>query len=407
MCYEDQVDYDPSLDRRSPPVGLDTGGSRVDGSSLRLKGRTREGIRVLGMVTLSDLDVLQSEDSCRRGWVACTTDAIFLEKPSCYDLVIDLTTSTPSKTSSPTLYLSQPTEWTDDGKGRGHKLSTVRFTWSDVKVVSIFYTGRLLSVFTLVQWAELERLLERHATDDHSCCEPHPKATTGSSSGWAGIWRVYEDVCIVCAGLWMGTWRNNSVVSYSTVDGNMANWGRVRLDGDDDLSVGGSHVRSLGMGIEGRPAAPSDLDSKVSGASGSSKATRRASGMSVWSKFTNGDTNDRPIQLGSDEEDARLRNREQQVLLTLALLQTFHAHTTNLLSKLSYHLPSVPAPASGDNLSTIYLSPRDLYAFELGPLSALDAQFIEWLGEEYGSRVGVKVVVRRGWKDVARLVLGF
>lgn len=204
----------------------------------------------------------------------------------------------------------------------------------------------------------------------------------------------------------MGTWRRNSVVSYSTVDGNMANWGQVRLEGDDDLSVGGSYVRSLGMGIEGRPAAPSDLDRELSGVSGSSKATRRVSGMSAWSKFTGRDTNDRPTQLGSDEEDARLRKREQQTLLTLALLQTFHAHTINLLSKLSCYLPRTPVPAAGDNLSTIYLSPRDLYAFELGPLSGLDAQFIEWLGEEYGSRVGVRVVVRRGWKDLARLVLG-
>lgn len=138
MCYEDQVDYDPSLDQRGPPVGLDTGGSRIDGSSLRLKGRTRESIRVFGMVTLSDLDMLQSESDCQRGWVACTTDAIYLEKPSLYDLVIDLTTSTPSKNSRPTLYLSRPTEWTEDGSGRNHKLSQVRFTWSDVKVVSVF-----------------------------------------------------------------------------------------------------------------------------------------------------------------------------------------------------------------------------------------------------------------------------
>ena len=204
----------------------------------------------------------------------------------------------------------------------------------------------------------------------------------------------------------MGTWRRNSVVSYSTVDGNMANWGQVRLEGDDDLSVGGSYVRSLGMGIEGRPGAPLDLDREVSRASGSSKATRRASGLSAWSKFTSRDANDRPIQPGSDEEDARLRKHEQQTLLTLALLQTFHAHTTNLLSKLSYHLPSAPVQPAGDNLSTIYLNPRDLYAFELGPMSGLDAQFIEWLGEEYGSRVGVRVIVRRGWKDLARLVLG-
>ena len=138
MCYEDQVDYDPNLDRGSPPVGLDTGGSRVDGSSLRLKGRTRESIKVFGMVTLSDLDVLQSKDNCRRGWVACTTDAIYLERPWVYDLVIDLTTSTPSKNSRPTLYLSRPTEWTEDGKGRCCKLSQVRFAWSDVKVVSVF-----------------------------------------------------------------------------------------------------------------------------------------------------------------------------------------------------------------------------------------------------------------------------
>jgi len=204
----------------------------------------------------------------------------------------------------------------------------------------------------------------------------------------------------------MGTWRDNSVASYSTVNGDMANWGQVRLEGDDDLSVGGSYVRNLGMGIEGRPAATSDLDREVSGTSGSSKATKRASGMSVWSKFTNRDANDRLTQSGSDEEDARLRKREQQILLTLALLQTFHAHTTNLLFKLSHHLPSTPASSSNNNLSTIYLIPRDLYAFELGPLSSLDAQFIEWLGEEYGSRVGVRVVVRRGWKDLTRLVLG-
>lgn len=204
----------------------------------------------------------------------------------------------------------------------------------------------------------------------------------------------------------MGAWRNNSVTSYSTVDGNMANWGQVRLEGDDDLSVGGSYVRNLGMGIEGRPAPPSDLNRKDSGASGSSKAAKRVSGTSVWSKFANRDANDRLIQLGNDES-ARLRKREQQILVTLALLQTFHAHTTNLLSTLSRYLPGAPAPSSGNNLSTIYLSPKDLSAFELGGLSSLDAQFIEWLGGEYGSRVGVMVVVRRGWKDVARFVLGF
>lgn len=197
------------------------------------------------------------------------------------------------------------------------------------------------------------------------------------------------------------------MASYSTVDGNMANWGQVRLEGDDDLSVGGSYVRNLGMGIEGRPSAPSDLDRRDSGASGTSKVAKRASGISVWSKSTNRDGDDRPIQFGNDERARVTRRREQQILLALALLQTFHAHTTNLLSTLSRHLPNAPVPSSGDNVSTIYIGVKDLYAFELGALSWLDAQFIEWLGEEYGSRVGVRVVVRRGWKDLVRLVLGF
>ena len=202
----------------------------------------------------------------------------------------------------------------------------------------------------------------------------------------------------------MGAWRSNSAASYSTVNGDMANWGQVRLEGDDDLSVGGSYVRNLGMGIEGRPVVSSDLDRRDSGTSRGS--TKRVSGTSAWSKFTNRHADDGSLQF-ENNEGARLRKREQQTLLTLALLQTFHAHTINLLFTLSRYIPGAPAPSSGNNLSTIYLSPKDLYAFELGGLSGLDAEFIEWLGEEYGSTVGVRVVVRRGWKDLARLVLGF
>jgi hypothetical protein len=44
--------------------------------------------------------------------------------------------------------------------------------------------------------------------------------------------------------------------------------------------------------------------------------------------------------------------------------------------------------------------------FELGPLSGLDARFIEWLGDEYGSKMGVRVVVRKGWRDLVGLIFG-
>ena len=65
-----------------------------------------------------------------------TTDAIFLEKPSYYDLVIDLTTSTPNKASRPTFYVSRPLPQSNDRRGPTHKLSVIRFSWSDVKLVS-------------------------------------------------------------------------------------------------------------------------------------------------------------------------------------------------------------------------------------------------------------------------------
>ena len=59
------------------------------------------------MVTLSDIARLEAESAKGRGWIACTTDAIFMEKPQYYDLIIDLTTSTPNKTSRPTLHMSK------------------------------------------------------------------------------------------------------------------------------------------------------------------------------------------------------------------------------------------------------------------------------------------------------------
>lgn len=56
MCYEDQVDYQPETDVRDND---------------RLTGKCKEGIEVLGMVTLSDTDMLVSAGNTGRGWIAC------------------------------------------------------------------------------------------------------------------------------------------------------------------------------------------------------------------------------------------------------------------------------------------------------------------------------------------------
>ena len=140
-CVLCQVAADMCFEAQTPPsFSLDEPSSLSFPSSSSVKGKlsneSKSGVKVLGVVTLHDLDRLTEESLDGRGWIACTTDAIFLEKPQYYDLLVDLTT-TPNRGARPTMASSKvapspsPTH-----KGRNFKLSTVRFTWSDVKLVS-------------------------------------------------------------------------------------------------------------------------------------------------------------------------------------------------------------------------------------------------------------------------------
>lgn len=125
MCFEDQT-----TQTSGPPT---EGGVPV--ATPKLKGKHKEGINVLGSVTLHDIDMLERESRTGRGWIACTTDAVFLEKPQYYDLVIDVTTYASERlaTARPGLQLAIKEPYT---RRPTYRLSTVRFTWSDVKLVS-------------------------------------------------------------------------------------------------------------------------------------------------------------------------------------------------------------------------------------------------------------------------------
>ncbi|KAJ7199700.1 hypothetical protein GGX14DRAFT_661774 [Mycena pura] len=369
MCYELQVEY-----------------STPSSSSSPLRGRCKEAINVLGMVTLNDLDRLQKEGDTGRGWVACTTDAIFLEKPACYDLLVDLTTLSPNRATRPTLYASRavpPAPGSSRSRGPTHRLSVVRFSWSDVRL-----------------WNELNRLIHLDASasshDGRACCSlaalaQDPKAST--ITAWTDAWRVYEDVCVLCAGLWMGAWRGGAAVGYATAGG-------VRLEGDEELSLrayAGGHVRPLGMGIEGGPAI---------GAGGSGgKAVRRSSGMS-WasSKAAAPAADDDDGDADDTDTDTDAGRREAQILTTLSLLQTLHTHTAFQLAQLEQLLPPTPGAGAGPG-DVVCLSPRDVAALELGPISAADARYLAWLAREYAG--GAHVVVRRGWREVLGVVFGF
>jgi hypothetical protein len=133
MCFEAQT---------TPSFSLDEPSAYTFSSSSSLKGKLKDkatsGVKILGVVTLHDLDRLHEESMDGRGWVACTTDAIFLEKPQYYDLLLDLT-AMPTRGGRPTMASPKPSS-EQSFRSDKYKLSTVRFTWSDVKLVR----GRIL-----------------------------------------------------------------------------------------------------------------------------------------------------------------------------------------------------------------------------------------------------------------------
>lgn len=226
----------------------------------------------------------------------------------------------------------------------------------------------------------------------------------------------------------MGSWRGNSHTSYSTANG-LENWGSVRLEGDDDLTLDGTYVRNVGMGIEGRP--------NVGGSSlivppTPPKIARRFSGMS-WSSGKSSTVGTLPLSLNGKTRQASssssptgpihftassndeaytlnthpnaeevLRRRNGQIMTALAILQTFHAHISFQVSVLENMLTRQDSNADPGE-TVVYLTPKDILAFELGPFSGFDARYLKWLADEYG----VKVVVKRGWKDLLSAVFGY
>ncbi|KAI0260622.1 hypothetical protein BC834DRAFT_973341 [Gloeopeniophorella convolvens] len=309
-----------------------------------------DGVRVLGVVTLHDLAMLERESARGRGWIACTTDTMFLEKPQHYDLLVDL--SAPASVGRPALRLAP-------------RLTSVRFTWSDVAL-----------------WTELDRLLRLDADTNGA----------GAGAPWlpdAG--RLYEDACLLCAGLWLRPATSPPPPA--------------------------PRVRARGDGIEGRPALP------TSSLYARRRRRRRASDGSLWALGTlpgraagppailddadsdgakDPDAGAEEAEEDDSEEDAVLV-RDRQALTARALLQTLHAHTGALLARLA---DAVGANGEGAGAPReVVLAPL---ALGLGPLSTLDARFAAWLGAAYAPR-DVRVVVRRtvGWREVVGLVFGY
>ncbi|KAH9169740.1 hypothetical protein EDB89DRAFT_2072598 [Lactarius sanguifluus] len=216
MCFEDQTT--PRTQGEAPSA------------TLQLKGKYKEGINVLGIVTLHDIDMLERESRTGRGWIACTTDAVFLEKPQYYDLIIDLTSYAPTECRArPGLQLAIKEPY---ARRPTYRLSTIRFTWSDVKLLD---------------------------ADTNGVARAH----RGLSPvwAWADAWGVYEDVCVVCARLCSGLWRSDNGNGSS---GSRDQWGSPR----ERPGRRRAHLCAYGDPVVIPPARRDDVGKYGSGSSG-------------------------------------------------------------------------------------------------------------------------------------------
>ncbi|KAH9168554.1 hypothetical protein EDB89DRAFT_2073835 [Lactarius sanguifluus] len=163
-CFVCQVAADMCLEEDDPHgPGL--------GATPRLKGKHREGINVLGMVTPHDIDTLEHESRTGGGWITCTTAAAFLEKSQHYDLIIDLISYAPADRRSP------------DDHAAG------------------------LAARPQGAWTELDHILQLDADTNGVARARHASALVWT---WTDAWRVYEDVCVVRSRLYSGLWRSCS-----------------------------------------------------------------------------------------------------------------------------------------------------------------------------------------------------
>ena len=251
----------------------------------------------------------------------------------------------------PSLLVSRPYGTTNAGRPI-YRLQSVRFTWSDFKL-----------------WAELEGLIREEEDEKHHHRRPSlAVAASGGVARWIDPWRVYEDACIVCAGMWTGT------ISPKNAS--------LKLPEEERMNGRRSYSASVNSRRTPSPV-PSTSDPFSSSVFNTTPMIRRVS---------------IDPRLGPELPPPSTK----AIVTTLSLLSTFHNHTAFLLDRLNAVLPTNSSAGSSDQ-DPIFLTPKEVTMFDLGPMSDLDARFIEWLAECKGK----KLKVRRGWKDLMSYLLGF
>ncbi|KAG9012150.1 hypothetical protein FRB90_006868 [Tulasnella sp. 427] len=322
---------------------------------------------VLGQVGLMDIDRLKAESQTGLGWIACTTDSIFKDRPALYDLIVDLTTATNSLSPSspsptitrPTLLMSRPTLSSASSpskspqSGASYKLQLVPFTFSDIKL-----------------WTKIDKVLREcpvphaHGSHEHGKSKEKEKAKE----------TVYLRRRLhVGASIWL--------------KGSDGSSGVIRLEEEDDAIL-------IGRG----KATASDEASKATTSLLSSSTQRRnplrrASERSASSSSSgSSDLSRSSLERRYSEFPPELDSLQDLIVLNDA------TNGAKLAQKASV------ANNGKKDATIVPLYPSHLITLQLSSLSDLDSRFVEWLAQAMFNRTAV---VKRGWRDLVAAIVGW
>ncbi|KAG8740951.1 hypothetical protein FRC10_003521 [Ceratobasidium sp. 414] len=435
-------------------------------SEMDLGGEAPEpAIPVLGMVGLDAIEKLSEDALKRSGWIACTTERIFFEKPHLYDLVVDLSPSllahSPSTVPTsgddkPVLSVAVPSS-----SSSTYKLAPTRPTYSDLKIFndieralyaqsshSHSHTQSTTNQSTVSLgcacptehedeegWVVWDRWGQGCTSSAHahpgggnrySCAAgmntgpcssglnahgEQPSESSGSAStgvrSWVDPWRIYEEVCMFCAGMcsWIG-WgsgardRDRDRPSYS----NSNSGGQIHLDGPDDALRGPPSVHE--MPRQDTQHAIREMSRQDPNAE-TRRAQRRAHVLELmtlfhkYAAFLHARLADIIDSYDGKPQSSRKSKGSTGSKSSIGSFKSaFSSKTQNQTQALL---------GANEPERTLVLTSKDMLALELSPLSAVDAQFLEWFGTTVARRNGMgerRVVVRRTWKDMVVAVVG-
>lgn len=297
--------------------------------------------------------------------------------------------------------------------------------------------------------------LNSHALSPEQNGNPSDSVGDGNTAegvrAWVDPWKIYEGVCMFCAGVcgWIG-WGPKDRGGFGGGGGGQD--GGVRLEGPDEAlrGTGSGEAKPEGEGHELRetsspeqnsdPTSPTNpsftsntnaVTTTSPGLTDARRAERRAHVLELMTLFHKyaaflharlGDIVDSYESVGRKHKGSTGSKFSVGSKSSTGTKSSGGSKSSGLSFKSAFSSSKSQAqtqallPGGGIGTEILVLTSKDMVALDLSPLSAADAQFMEWLAESVvrssaarraaGGAVERRVVVKRTWKDMVVAVVG-